>query len=290
MKKKIDYTQLAGTLFIPATHKDLDAVILGMKYPNLKSVLIDLEDSVDDVELSMKNLQQLLNYLEKKIPLVFIRPRDATSLKNILDLKHIQRVDGFILPKFTLSNADAYLTLLKDKDFSFMPSIEGSELFDPSKLIELKDILLPYKEKIILIRYGLEDMLRQLGMRRRCDESIFDFASTSVVLGNLIATFKGAGFAISGGVYPYFRDDAGFIKDVKKEMREGLFSKTIIHPNQITVLNELYKVSEREFDEALAICFASDAVFGVDGKMVEKTTMTPHSLEVIKRALVYGLR
>ncbi len=289
--KKIDFTELGGTLFIPATHKDLDSVILGLKYPDLKSVVVDLEDSVDadDYLYALKKLAQLLIYLERKAVFVFVRPKDAASLKTILELEYIERVDGFILPKFTLPNANDYIGLIKDRDFFFMPSIEGSELFDTSKLIELKDILIPHKNKIILIRYGLEDMLRQLAMKRKCDESIFDFASTSTVLGNLIAIFKSAGFAISGGVYPCFRDEDGFKKDVLRDLKEGLFSKTIIHPNQIAIINELYKVTQKEFDEALDIIYSKNVVFEQDGKMAETVTMTPYSEQIIKRAQVYGI-
>jgi len=36
MNKKIHYTELGATLFVPVTHKDILKIISGYKYPNLK--------------------------------------------------------------------------------------------------------------------------------------------------------------------------------------------------------------------------------------------------------------
>ena len=288
--KKINYIELGATLFIPANHKDLEVVASGIKYPDLKSVVIDLEDAIskDNFKYALKRLKRFLKKLDSKKTLIFIRPKDTTTLKDILEFKYIYKIDGFVLPKFSLQNASTYLELLKDKDFYFMPSIEGSELFDTTKLIKLKDILLPYKNKIILVRFGLEDMLKQLSMKRDSKKSIFDITVTASVLGQFLAVFKGAGFGVSGGVYPYFQDIKGFIKDAKRDLQEGLFSKTIIHPNQIKPLNELYKVTKQEFEDALEIVNNSDMIFNQNGKMAETTTMTPYSQEIILRAFIYG--
>jgi len=288
----ISSTNLGGTLFIPATHKNLFEVVEGKKYPNLKSVLIDCEDSInnEDLELALQKIKQLLLNINNSKCLVFIRPRDIEILKEILTYDGVEKIDGFILPKFSLQNAEEYLSILESSSHCIMPSIEGEELFDNSKLMQLKNILKPYSEKIILIRFGLEDMLRQLKMRRECSDSIFDYSVSSTVLGNFIAIFKSAGFSISGGVYPCFNDSDGFKRDLKRDLKEGLFSKTIIHPNQIAICNEIYKVSQREFDEALEICESFKSVFSQNSKMVEKVTMLPYSREILLRAEIYGIR
>ena len=289
--KKIDSIELGGTLFIPATHKDLLQVVSGEKYPHLKSVLVDSEDSICDSELSqaIESIKKMLKTLQKSAVLVFLRPRNIEILQLFLTFDGIEKIDAFILPKFSLSNADSYLNILEDSQHLIMPSIEGSELFEQSKLIDLKIKLLPYQHKILLIRFGLEDMLRQLKMKRKCEDSIFDFSVTNSVLGNFIAIFKSADFEISGGVYPCFKDADGFIKDVQRDLKEGLFSKTIIHPNQIEIINELYKVTQDEFEKALELIESKTALFNQNDIMAEKTTMTPSSKTIVKRAEVYGL-
>jgi len=287
----IDYINLGATLFVPSTHKDLPDIINRQKYPKLKSVVIDLEDALNDSELDQAKdiVKDLLLSYEKNSLLVFIRPRNPENLKDILTYKHVDKIDGFILPKFSLDNADMYLNLLNDTKHSFMPSIEGKELFDRDALKRLKNILLEYKERILLVRFGLEDMLRQLSMKRSCEYSVFDYAACASVLGDLLAIFKSAGFVLSGGVYPCFKDKEGFVKDVKRDLREGLFSKTIIHPSQIDIVDELYKVSQDELREAKELLDSSQAVINLEGKMGEVKTMSPYAKEVIKRAKVYGV-
>ena len=290
--KKIDPIELGGTLFIPAIHKDLVSVVSGGKYENLRSVVIDTEGAISDVEvdLAIEFITEMLQNFKKSSVLVFLRPRDTKVLELFLGLHNIENIDGFILPKFSLQNADTYLKILKNTRHQIMPSIEGKELFEQSKLLELREKVLPYQDKIILVRFGLEDMLRQLKMRRNCDESVFDFSVTHTILGNFIAIFKGAGFEISAGVYPCFKESEGFAKDVQRDLKEGLISKTIIHPNQIEIINELYKVKKEEFDEAIEICNSSKAIFSQNSKMAEKTTMIPYAQYIIKRAEVYGLK
>jgi len=290
--KQINYIELGGTLFIPAIHKNLRSILLEEKYKSLKSLVVDTEDGVskESLRASIEAIRVALSEYKKGAFLLFIRPRNVGVLKEILELEGIEKIDGFVLPKFSLLNANEYFKLLKPYSFSLMPSIEGEELFNHEKLHKLKEIILENRERVVLIRFGLEDMLKTLGMKRHRDENIFDVSAVCSVLGNFIATFKSVGFAISGGVYGYFEDEKGFIEDVKRELKEGLFSKTIIHPNQIEPINELYKVSQKEFDEALEICLSSEAVFNQASKMAEVVTMLPYAKEVVLRAEVYGIK
>ena len=289
--KKSSYIELGATLFVPAIHKDLLQIVNGEKYPKLRSVVVDSEDGVDKKNLlsAIQSIKNLLLELKNGNCLVFIRPKNVDVLKQLLEFDGISKIDGFILPKFSLSNAHEYLKTI-GTNYAIMPSIEGEELFNQQELFKLRDILLHYKEQVIIVRFGLEDMLRQLGMRRTCEQSIFDISATFSVLGNFIATFKSAGFFVSGGVYPCFEDFKGFEKDVKRDMQEGLFSKTIIHPNQIDIINKFYQVTWEEFNEACEIYGNSSAIFKQNGKMAERDTMTPYSKEIIKRAEVYGIK
>ena len=289
--KKINYTELGGTLFVPSTHKSIEDIVCKGKYPELRSVLIDTEDGIEesDLPLGLINIEKLLKNKIDDSLFLFIRPRNTETLKKILKLKGVEKVDGFILPKFSLENAREYLDILDSSNFYIMPSIEGKELFEQSKLIELRDVLMGYMEKIILVRFGLEDMLKELGMRRSCEDSIFDFSSSSFVLGSFIAVFKSSGFAISGGVYPCFNDKDGFARDVKRDIKEGLFSKTIIHPNHIKSINKLYRVTQDEYNEAKEIYSSKTAVFNQNSKMAERFSMLNHSNFILKRAEIYGV-
>ncbi|MDF1877404.1 HpcH/HpaI aldolase/citrate lyase family protein [Sulfurimonas sp. SAG-AH-194-L11] len=290
--KDINYMQLGATLFIPASHKDLQVILSGKKYPNLKSLVIDFEDGLEenDFDYAMQRVENILSSISGVSPLTFIRAKDVTHLEVLLKLKSITTITGFVLAKFSLLNAESYLDLVQETKHLIMPSIEADELFNHQKLHKLKEIILTNKQKVLLVRFGLEDMLRQLSMRRKCDESLFDLSVTASVTGNFIATFKSVGFSVSGGVYPCFKDAKGFVKDVKRDIKEGLISKTIIHPNQIALFDEAYKVQKEEYEEALQIVNAERKVFKLEGKMAESLTMSPYSEELIHRAQIYGIK
>jgi len=287
----ISHFHLGGTLFVPASHKYLDAIVNKKKYFTLKSLVIDFEDGLEEEDFleAMQNIEAILKNISSSSPLIFLRARDTDHLKALLKLKDISNLTGFVLAKFSLLNADEYFSFLKDKDFLIMPSIEGEELFNSQELNKLKEKIVTNKHTILLVRFGLEDMLRQLSMRRSCDESIFDFSATSSVIGNFIATFKSVGFGVSGGVYPCFKNEEGFIRDAKRDLKEGLFSKTIIHPSQIEIINELYKVTQLAFEEAKEIEESSLKVFNQNEKMAETLTMSAYSKEILLRAKIYGV-
>ena len=288
---RISYIELGGTLFIPATHKDLTAVATANKYPELKSLLIDTEDGISQEDLvgALTKIKVLLQSLQRSNLLIFLRPRDEKVLATLLDFEGIEKIDGFILPKFSLHNANNYLSLLENTSFDFMPSIEGEELFNIYKLYQLKELLLTYKEQIILIRFGLEDMQKALKIKREPFESIFDKAALSQVVANLILTFKPDGFALSAGVYKYFNNKEGFEKEIYREFSEGLFSKTIIHPKQIKPLNKLNMPSQKEYEDALEILNTQSAVFNQNGAMAEKNTMSVFAQEIVLRKKIFGV-
>ena len=76
-----DPLALGATLFIPANHKNLPAVLKRDKYPNLRSCVIDTEDGLH-VKRPEDVLPQLCELLETHEPnslYVFLRPRNRNN-------------------------------------------------------------------------------------------------------------------------------------------------------------------------------------------------------------------
>jgi citrate lyase beta subunit len=290
--RKLDYIELGGTLFSPATKKNLLEILQRKKYPTLKSILIDLEDGLGErsYEMGKEALQTLLEKFQPNDLLVFVRPKNPASLQEILAMKNSEKIDGFVLPKFSLKNFAQYFSHVEKTPYYLMPSIEDKELFSEAQLQQLREKLLPYKEQILTLRIGCEDMLRQLQIQRKAKKTLFDLHVTTHILATVVKVFKPYGFNISGCVYPYFQDVEGFIADAAKELEEGFFSKTIIHPNQIEPLNELYKITQQEQQNAQELLYSLDAVFNQNGKMAEVTTQAPFAKFLLRRADVYGIR
>ena len=282
---------LGGTLFSPASHPNLEKILQREKLPQLQSIVIDFEDALQkqSQQKALENLQNILeNFIQNEL-IVFIRPATVSMLKELLNLNGIEKIDGFVLPKFSLTNAKEYLALLS-KDFYIMPSIEKEELFDREQLKQLRELLEPYKKQILLIRIGCEDMFSLLGLKRQKNESVFDRGISGSIMYDVIKTFKPYGYAISGCVYVHFRDTKGFKEDIQTDFLQGLISKTIIHPNQIEPLQELYRVTKEEVDFAQKLLQSKEVVFDHDGMMAEKYTQSNYAKEVLLRAKIYGFK
>jgi citrate lyase beta subunit len=287
--RKIDAAELGGTLFVPSTHKHLQVIARGEKFPALRSVVFDTEDGIADdaLDAGLEVISKMLENIGDTGPLRFIRPRNPEVFKTLLKLPGIDKIDGFVLPKFGLENADQYLQTVGNH--RFMPSIEGEELFDVAKLIRLRDILHAYKEQIILVRFGAEDMMRQLGLRRDCKTMLYDMCAPSQVIANILMTFKPHGFDVSAPVYRCYQDAEGFEAEVRRDLLEGLISKTIIHPNQIEPIERLYRVGEQDVEEARKLLESDEAVFSQNGTMAELKTQRVWAKDLLVRAKSYGV-
>lgn len=287
-----DAWSLGGTLFVPLTHQNLASVLQGEKFPLLRSVVIDMEDGIEasSLEAGLTILKELLPRLSDSPLHRFIRPRNPEILEIVLQMDGIENMDGFILPKFGIGNMHIYLSALERSPFLFMPSIEGIELFEADSLRAIRNSILPFLPRIPVVRFGAEDMLRQLGLRRECSLSLFDMALPSQVIGNMMGVFKPYGFEISGGVYRCFQNHEGFTQDLLRDLREGLIGKTIIHPNQILWIEQCYKVSAEEYEEAKKLFDSKEAVFALNGTMAETQTQKRWAVNILRRYELYGIK
>lgn len=283
--------ELGATLFIPATHPGLGAVLSDGKYPALRSAVVDFEDGIDAAgrDTALLQFADLLDTLTPARLLRFVRPDRPETLDTMLRMPHIGDIDGFVLPKFGLDNAAAWLEPLKRSAHYFMPSIEGTELFSDQLLAEVAAMLLPYRPRIPTVRFGLEDMFRQLGLSRAQGTRLEEIAAVMTVIGRLVTTFKPLGFSVSGGVYKFYRDAEGLRNEALWDLQQGLLGKTIIHPSQIEVVEEAYRVSAAEVEQARCIAMMHGGVSGMDGAMLERTTQYPWAQALLKRAELFGI-
>ena len=290
--KQISAMHLGATLFVPATHKNLKEIATGLKYTYLRSLVIDLEDGISDTSLR-EGLQQLENVLELKQTfklLRFIRPANIHMLKELLNKNNISNIDGFVLPKFSLKNAKTYLEQFKDKNFQLMPSIETEDLFDAEVLKQIRELLIPFKHRIPLIRFGLEDMFRQLKIRRDCGVSIYDMTTPSWVIGQLLGVFKPFDFEVAAPVYRCFNDEQVFKNEVMRDLQEGFISKTVIHPKQVKWLESIYKVNASDLADAKELLTTTSAIIAQQGNMAEIPTQSPWARQIMQRAELFGIK
>lgn len=286
--------QLGASLYMPATRADLLAVIAHHKIPDLRSVILCLEDAVQlaDMPKAMANIGRLLAELNDtpKRLWVFIRPRNVTNLAQLLALADIGNIDGFVLPKFDVSNADTYQQLLAGVDkLWLMPTLETAQIFDGECQRELCARLQSFNNTLAL-RVGGNDLLNCLHLRRPFTGTIYETPLHSL-LGQLCARFLPAGFALTAPVFEHFNQLEDLAQELVTDINYGFAGKTIIHPKQITTVHNAYKVSIREWEQAQAIVAPNaKAVFAQAGSMLEPATHRHWATKIILRGQLFGVR
>ncbi len=294
-KREFDFIELGGTLYTPATSKHILAIANGEKFDKLKSVVFCLEDAIKDseIEFAMKNIQSmLLNYKQSNIK-VFIRPNNVENLNDILKLENIEKIDGFALAKFGTSNMERYYNVLNEisQKYYIMPVIESVDMFDDEKLKLIRTYLLTKtKHTILTLRIGGEDMFKTLGLKKSCEDSIHDFHIASKVFASLFSIFKPYGFNITAPVYNCLNHKDIFKTEVIRDIKEGFVGKTVIHPTQAYIVNECYKISIDELNEAKEILNdENSAIFRFQDKMCEPSVHIIWANNILKREKIFGI-
>jgi len=285
---------LGATLYLPATRPLLAPIALGRRYPQLRSAVICLEDSIrpDEVPAAMRNLARLLEALpgDGARPMLFIRPRDPAMLEALLRLDGIERVDGFVIPKATADSLPDYLACDLHEHHRLMPTLETREIFDPPEVRRLRDQLLAVQARVLAIRIGGNDLLQTLGARRSAVRTLYEGPLAGVVA-SLVAAFAPWGFSLSAPVFEHFAGEALLREEVERDIEHGLLTKTVIHPGQIAIVEAAYAVTRDELAEARAILAPdSPAVFAIDGSMCEPATHRRWALAAVRRAEIFGVR
>ena len=295
---QLNSASLGATLYVPATRPDLLTIATGQKYPELRSVVFDLEDAVleRDVEFALTNLQAMLRQLAHagrvptSAPLLFVRPRHAEMLSRIMSMYGIGLLNGFVLPKATAEVMPGYISSLINPAHFIMPTIETREAFDPTEMRRLREQLIAIQDRVLAIRIGGNDLLQTLGCRRSLSRTAYDGPLGNIV-SSLISAFVPWGFSMSAPVLENFSNVDLLQSEIDQDIEHGLMTKTAIHPDQVGMIQHAYMVAEREYEGALRVLDESaPAVFAVDGVMLEPATHRGWAKAVIERASYFGIR
>ncbi len=119
---------------------------------------------------------------------------------------------------------------------------------------------------------GTNDLAKDIGARYRPDrEPLLTAISLCLLAG------KAYGRIVVDGVYNAFKDDEGLRRECNQGRDMGFDGKTLIHPAQVAIANEVFAPSEEEIDLARRHTAAYEeaeregrGVAVVDGRIVEK--------------------
>lgn len=297
---------------MPATRQDIWQVIKRDKLPTIDSIIICLEDAVShsDVDLALTRLQALLNMWASHVnsinepsnqaniqsqqptrPLVFVRPRNPMMLQELADFKHIDLLDGFVMPKVDMYSLSNWRMACQNvsTDQLLMPTLETAALFNPH---HNQEIAIAFKEAfsqpIFALRIGGNDLFAALRLRRPKDSIIYDTPIGTLVY-QLLGCFVPHGFYLTAPVFEYLDQPMLFMKELTRDVSLGLVGKTVIHPSQIALVQQAYCVPLSMLDEAQAILHSeAKAVFKYNNTMLEPATHRAWAHEVVNRSEVFG--
>lgn len=265
---------LGASLYVPATHPKLTAVLAGRELPQLGSVIACTEDAVSqrDLEAALDNLAVTLLQLPKTPRLLrYVRVRNPEVLARVLALPGVELLDGFVLPKFTLEVLPEYEVLLNGYPHQLMPTLETAEVFDPSAMKALCTALCSpaWKTRILALRVGGSDLLRLLGLRRTRGFTLYD-TPIGALMAQLMLQFKTKGFALTAPVFDFIDDERLLDEEARRDAAFGFCGKTAIHPTQIATIEAAFHVGPSELHAARRLLDPDcPAVFKHEGAMYE---------------------
>lgn len=276
MKNESIYYSVGALLYCPANKQSLSDSIINEKFGKKYSLAMCLEDSINDnfVEEAEKQLVDTLRKIHESreecqfyVPKIFIRVRNHEQITRLYstfgDEKEI--IAGFIVPKFSLDNSEDYINSIAEineashRKVFLMPIYESSSIIDLrtrfGTLYTLKERLSQIEELVLNIRVGGNDLCHNFGFRRHSDESIHRIKPISDIFSDIVTVY-GTDYIVSGPVWEYYSGEnwkEGLIQEIKDDQLCGFTGKTVIHPNQISVVNEAYKVCKEDYEDAKSI-------------------------------------
>jgi citrate lyase beta subunit len=289
---------LGATLYMPATRDDILDMVFGEKIPELRSLVVCLEDAValTDVETALDNLRDVLGRIRDRGgrsadgPLLFVRPRDAAMASILNDWPLMDHIDGFVVPKLSLSSLKSWEVAVTNPALALMPTLETPEVFNPTAMVELGQALKAnFNERIIALRIGGNDLMGCLGLRRNPATTLYD-TPMGYVIPMLAGVMGSQGFALTAPVFEQLATPELLEQELALDISHGLVGKTAIHPSQISVIQNALRVSLDDMNAAGMILNAvAPAVFKFNDAMCEPATHFKWATHILERAKWHGV-
>lgn len=316
---------VGGLLYTPALHPHIAQRILERSIPFLQSLVLCLEDAIDDsaVQKAEAMLPQTFEILHRavesgafplqELPFLFVRVRTPAQLSRIASHPVCRSLlTGFVLPKFSSQNMNAYFDAFSSippsasPSLRLMPTLESPDIasiFTRSDALQhIYQALQPFRRHILNIRVGGNDFCHLFHVRRHVEETIYDILPVHDILSDILNVFS-SDYIVSGPVWEYFSthsDDTlwqeGLWRELALDQLNGFVGKTAIHPAQLPVIRQAMQVSSGDYQDAQNIlCWQNDRLLGVgkstDGnRMNERNVHHNWASKIQNLAAVYGIQ
>ena len=256
-------------------------------------VCFDLEDSVPDDEKTSarKLIKNALKSRSEYSSSIFVRTNSPLSGKIPSDLKEIiqKGIDGIVIPKVNniseLKKIQKILSGLekskKLKPIQIIPSIESAEGVVNSYPIA------SFGKRVTAIVFGIFDLLNDLGVEYTKDSPGGKYSRYKIPV-----DAAAAGISAIDGIWQDLNDLKGLQKDCNFGKSLGYAGKSVIHPDQISMVHKSFYPNKTEISWAEKVCkvYLKSTKKGkgattVDGKMIDEVhyKQAQALLDIIKK-------
>ena len=327
-KEVLQYA-IGGLLYMPAMNSKIADKILRGEMREVKSFVLDLEDSLGDdmIKYGKHIIKDVIDKFReaietrafdvKELPLIFIRVREAKQIKEIYHElgDSIQYITGFNVPKFDKTTCDEYIENFVyvrdlaskeyDTELFIMPIIESKHAMyrqlRMENLLYINNALRPIANSVLNIRVGGVDFCSIFGVRRPVDATIYEIGPVGDCLNDILNVFAKS-YVCSAPVWEYFgeqNENSDWVKGLCREIRadrlNGFLGKTCVHPTQLKYVQDSLIVSRMDYEDALSILGMNTNTTGVkksehNNRMNEVKTHTNWAKRIIGQARVYGVK
>lgn len=262
-------------LFVPGHHPARIGKALASA---ADAAIIDLEDAVPASEKGTARDNAAAALADRGEAAVFVRINGFTGGDCLLDLEAVVRTGlaGVILPKAEsaaqLQVLDWALGQLEAQRGLPAGGIELLPLLESARGVEDATRLAGAATRVRRLSYGVADYSLDLGIEPDADES-----QLAYLRARLVHASRAAGLAAPvDSVVVEIRDRERLRQSSLRARSMGFGGKLCLHPDQVTVVNEVFRPSQAELAHARAVVEAFDAArergeaaITVDGAFVD---------------------
>jgi citrate lyase beta subunit len=265
---------MRSKLFVPGSRPELFDKALKSAADSLS---FDLEDSVDERrkgEARSEIVRFLCSLPAERAKIIIVRVNALDTAHFAADVEAVvgSGVDIVNLPKPKSGDdvracGDALERAERQagaRPVGILANIESP------KALRLAAEIANASPKVVGLQIGWADLLEPLNIERDNHQAI-----ESIQLAVRLAAGE-AGIWAYDGAYPNIADPDGFRREADAARRLGYVGKSVIHPSQVPIANDVFQPTEAEVAEALAVVAAAEqaeregvGAFKVAGKMVD---------------------
>lgn len=283
-------------LFVPGANA---AMISNTFIYKPDSIMFDLEDSV---ALAEKDTARMLVAHALQHPLyremeTVVRVNPLASEFGLLDLNAVVRAGTDIvrLPKTDsaqdIIDMDVAITEIEKACGREVGSTQLLAAIESAQGILAVNDIAKASPRLMGIALGAEDYVRNMKTERSPDGIELLFARSSI-----LHAARANGLMAFDTVYSDARNEEGFLREASLIKQLGFDGKSLINPNQITLIHNLFAPTQKEVDHATRVIAAAEeaerngsGVVSLNGKMVDSPIIERAKL-VLQRAAASGIR